>query len=123
MSYITCDYTIIHDGARPYFTNNLLENLKSKLNEYNGVIPVVDSIETIKVIKDNIVVKTLKRDEIKRVQTPQGFNSNTIKKAHQLAKHNLYTDDSSMVEELLDEQICAIEGENSNIKYTNKEDF
>ena len=123
LSYITCDYTIIHDGARPYFTNNLLVNLKEKLKDFNAVIPVVDSIDTVKVIKDNIVVKTLKRDEIKRVQTPQGFKTNTIKKAHQLAKHNLYTDDSSMVEELLDEKVYVIDGEVNNIKYTNKEDF
>lgn len=120
---VNSEYVIIHDGARPYFTVKLLENLKEKLNEYNGVIPVISSTDTLKIVKDNIVIKTIKRDEVKRVQTPQGFKTSVLLHAHNKALNNNYTDDSSIIEELTEEKIYVIDGEVNNIKYTNKEDF
>ena len=73
-------------------------------------------------IKDNKVVKTLNREEVVRVQTPQGFKTSLIKTAHNKAIKNTYTDDSSMVEEL-NEEVFVVEGETTNIKFTIKEDF
>ncbi len=117
------EYVLIHDGARPYFTPILLNRLLAKLKECDAVIPVWTMTDTIKVVKDNIVVKTLKRDELKRVQTPQAFKTSIIKQAHALAKNKNYTDDSAMIEELLDVKIHTIDGEYTNIKFTFKEDF
>ncbi len=117
------EYVLIHDGARPYFTPILLNRLLAKLKECDAVIPVWTMTDTIKVVKDNIVVKTLKRDELKRVQTPQAFKTSIIKQAHALAKNKNYTDDSAMIEDLLDVKIHTIDGEYTNIKFTFKEDF
>ncbi len=117
------DYVLIHDGARPYFTPILLNRLIAKLKDCDVVIPVWSMTDTIKVVRDNVVVKTLKRDELKRVQTPQAFKTSIIKKAHQLAKNKNYTDDSAMIEDLLDTKIHTIDGEYTNIKFTFKEDF
>ncbi len=120
---VNSDYVLIHDGARPYFTPILLNRLLAKLKECDAVIPVWSMTDTIKVVKNDIVVKTLKRDELKRVQTPQAFKTEIIKKAHEMAKNVDYNDDSSMIEELLDVKVHVIDGEYTNTKYTFKEDF
>ena len=78
LSLVDSDYVLIHDGARPYFTPILLNRLIAKLKEYDAVIPVWTMTDTIKVVKNNIVVKTLKRDELKRIQTPQAFKTKII---------------------------------------------
>ena len=120
---VESEYVLIHDGARPYFTPILLNRLIAKLKEYDAVIPVWTMTDTIKVVKNNIVVKTLKREELKRIQTPQAFKTKVIKEAHLLAKNNNYTDDASIVEDTTEATIYAIDGEYTNIKFTFKEDF
>lgn len=120
---VDSEYVIIHDGARPFYTLNLLNSLKEKLLVVNAVIPVIEVVDTLKEIKDGKIVKTLNREKIKRVQTPQGFKTSVILTAHQNAKKCNYTDDASMVEKLTDEDVYIIDGESKNIKYTNKEDF
>ena len=123
LSLVDEKYVLVHDGARPHFSNDLLEKLKEKVVEHNSVIPVISINDTIKVIKDNKVVKTLNRDEIKRVQTPQAFDTYILKKAHDLASNNMYSDDSAMLEEILQISTYVVDGEVKNIKYTNPEDF
>lgn len=122
LTHIDSDYVLIHDGARPYYSSNLLNEIVDKLNDHNAVIPAIKVIDTLKVVKDNKVVKTLNREEVVRVQTPQGFKTSLIKTAHNKAIKNTYTDDSSMVEEL-NEEVFVVEGETTNIKFTIKEDF
>lgn len=123
LSYIDEKYVLVHDGARPNFSKMLLERLKENVVLHGSVIPVISISDTIKVIKDNYVIKTLNREEIKRVQTPQAFETGLLKKAHCLAKNDGYTDDSSMIEELLEVSTFVVNGESNNIKYTNPEDF
>lgn len=123
LSLVDEKYVLVHDGARPHFSNDLLEKLKEKVVLHHSVIPVISINDTIKVIKDNKVVKTLNRDEIKRVQTPQAFDTCILKKAHDLARSNMYSDDSSMLEEILKIETYVVDGEVKNIKYTNPEDF
>ena len=123
LSYIDEKYVLVHDGARPNFSKMLLERLKENVVLHGSVIPVISISDTIKVIKDNYVIKTLNREEIKRVQTPQAFETGLLKKAHCLAKNDGYTDDSSMIEELLEVPTFVVNGESNNIKYTNPEDF
>ena len=123
LKLVTSEYVLIHDGARPYFTAILLNRLIAKLKEVDAVIPVWTMTDTVKEVKNGVVVKTLKRDVLKRVQTPQAFKTSVLLQAHNDAKNKLYTDDSSMVEELTDTKVYVIDGEYPNIKYTFKEDF
>ena len=74
-------------------------------------------------VKNNIVVKTINREVLRSVQTPQGFKTSLIVEVHKKAKNNEYTDDASMVESLSCESIFVVEGEKNNYKYTEKEDF
>lgn len=120
---ITSDYVLIHDGARPYFSYNLLNRLKENILSASCVIPVIDSVDSLKIVENNIVVKTINREKIKRVQTPQAFITNILLSAHQKATSNTYADDSAIIEDLTNEKILVVDGETQNIKYTNLEDF
>jgi 2-C-methyl-D-erythritol 4-phosphate cytidylyltransferase len=123
LRFITSEYVLIHDGARPNYSTKLLNNILDKLKTYNAVIPALKVIDTIKEVKDNVVVKTINREVLRSVQTPQGFKTSLILKVHELAQNNEYTDDSSMVENLSSELVYVVNGEKSNYKYTEKEDF
>ena len=120
---VNSEYVLIHDGARPYYSKKLLDSIVNKLDEFNAVIPATKVTDTIKVVESGIVIKTINREMLRTIQTPQGFKTSVIKLAHSLANKQDYTDDSSMVEELTNEKVCVIDGEKDNIKYTQKEDF
>ena len=123
LKYVTSEYVLIHDGARPNYSINLVNNILEKLNTFNAVIPGLKVVDTIKEVKDNVVVKTINREVLRSVQTPQGFKTSLIKEVHQKALNNDFTDDSSMVELLSDEKVYVVEGEKNNYKFTEKEDF
>lgn len=123
LTYVDSEYVLIHDGARPYYSIKLVNDIVDKLVTNNAVIPALKVTDTIKVVKDGIVVKTVDREMLRTIQTPQGFKTSLIKKVHSLANKFDYTDDSSMVEELTNEKVCVVDGEKGNIKYTQKEDF
>lgn len=120
---ITSEYVLIHDGARPNYSMNLVDEILNKLMMYNAVIPALKVVDTIKEVKDNVVVKTINREILRSVQTPQGFKTSLIYKVHQEAITSDFTDDSSMIEQLSDEKVYVVNGEKNNYKYTEKEDF
>ena len=123
LKYVDAEYVLIHDGARPNYTTSLVNNILNGLTSYNAVIPALKVTDTIKIVENNLVVKTISRELVRTIQTPQGFKTSLIKKVHLLATNNEYTDDSSMVEELSDEKVFVVDGEVNNIKYTKQEDF
>ena len=73
-------------------------------------------------IESTKVVKLFECSERERGRG-QIFETGLLKKAHCLAKNDGYTDDSSMIEELLEVSTFVVNGESNNIKYTNPEDF
>jgi len=120
---LECKYVLIHDGARPYFSNQLLTQLKLALKSHDCVIPVISLNDSIKKVSNHKVEYSLNREEYKLVQCPQGFLTKQIKLAHSLAKKGDYTDDSSLIEDILHQEVFCINGERKNRKYTNEEDF
>ena len=123
LKHINSEYVLIHDGARPNYSISLVNNILEKLNTFNAVIPALKVVDTIKEVKANVVVKTINREVLRSVQTPQGFKTSLIKEVHQKALSNDFTDDSSMVELLSNEKVYVVEGEKNNYKFTEKEDF
>ena len=75
------DYVLIHDGARPFIPAATVEALKNSLKDHYSITPGIRAKDTIKVIEDDFVVKTLNRDVLFRVQTPQAFHTSKSFKA------------------------------------------
>ena len=115
----------IHDGARPYVSKQSINDLVECLKTYDAGLLMVPCKDTIKEVKEGIVVKTLKRETLMQAQTPQVFKSEDIKVAYQKAKDEGYvaTDDSQLFERYIDKDIKAVLGDYSNLKITTQEDL
>ena len=118
------DYIIIHDGARPLITDNIINNVIGSLEEEEAITTGVKVKDTIK-IKDhnNYVVKTVNRDNLVTIQTPQAFNYELIKKAHQNKFFDKNITDDAYLIELMNKKVKIIEGSYENIKITTKIDL
>lgn len=125
LSKVTSDHVLIHDGARPYLSKDDLDKLKFALFDYNAALLMVKSIDTIKLVNNGVIERTLERSTVYNAQTPQAFKTNVIKDAYKkLNSANIsVTDDSQIVEMFTNEQIKVVEGSYSNIKITTKKDL
>ena len=119
------DQVLIHDGARPYVNKESIDDLVECLKDYSAGLLMVPCKDTIKEVKDGIVVKTLKRETLMQAQTPQVFKSEDIKIAYQKAKDEGFvaTDDSQLFERYIDKEIKVVLGDYGNLKITTQEDL
>ena len=119
----------IHDAARPFFTEDLLERLWEKSRSASAVIPGVAVKDTIKRVEGGVVQESLKRTGLYAVQTPQVFLFSLLYEAYQdffvqrETREILITDDAMLIEAFSEEQVYLISGEEQNRKITVKEDL
>jgi 2-C-methyl-D-erythritol 4-phosphate cytidylyltransferase len=117
-----CDWVVIHDGARPLVTRELIEGGLEVAKDTGAAAAAVPVTDTIKVADDDrIVHQTPPRQNLWAVQTPQVFGYNLIFKAYQQSKGEV-TDDSSLVE-VLGNKVKLYMGSYDNIKITNSNDL
>jgi 2-C-methyl-D-erythritol 4-phosphate cytidylyltransferase len=118
-------YCLIHDAARVFASQDLFTRTYLATQKYKAVTAAVKSVDSLKQVQaDGLVVKSLDRNFIYSVQTPQGFLTSLIIKAHnEWVLNNLPepTDDASMVEK--SHPVYVVEGEYSNKKITFSEDL
>lgn len=114
-------YVMIHDGARPLVTEKIIESVFNEIMNYDCVIPVVAVKDTVKEVVDNTVVKTLNRDVIVSVQTPQAVNLSKYLSAINGADLTVFTDDASIMESC-GFKVVTVTGDYENIKITTPED-
>ena len=89
-----CKNVLIHDAARPFVTQEIINKCIKKLDNYHAVIPMIDCSDSL-LIKEIKEINYLDRDKIKLIQTPQGFNYKKIISAY---KNNIVgTDDFSVL--------------------------
>ena len=116
------EYVIIHDGARPLLTEELIELSYQSVQKYDAVSCGVKVKDTIKIVENSFSKKTLNRDSLRAVQTPQAFKTELIISAHQNYKDDKALDDASLVEEL-GEKVFILNGDYNNLKITTAEDL
>ena len=114
---------LIHDGARPFIDKDIISKTIKLTKEYHAIVVGMFATNTIKVVNDNKIIKTLDRKTIFEAQTPQAFDFDLIKNIHEKLKDNPeYTDDSSMAE-ALGTDVFVLNNESNNIKITTKKDI
>lgn len=126
-----CDYIYIHDGARPFVDNDILNRMQEVLKNAKACIAAMPVKDTIKVVnKEMTVVDTPPRDSLYMIQTPQAFNSKLIQQAYNNLEEELLvndslpiTDDAMVVERYTDEPVIIAMGSYNNIKITSPEDI
>jgi 2-C-methyl-D-erythritol 4-phosphate cytidylyltransferase len=120
-----CDIVIIHDGARPFVSPSFIEKGIFLMEMFDAVIPAIPVKDTIKTVsKEGFVMKTLERDSLWNVQTPQTFKYDLIVKAYREGMNKkLYGYDDATFLEYMGKKIKVIEGSPYNIKITTPEDL
>lgn len=118
------NYLFVHDAVRCLVSKNLILNLYNELKKFEIVIPAIKSTDTLKEIKDNFVKRTLNRDNVYQIQTPQVIKFDIYNSIiNNIDIHDKkYSDDASIFEEF-GHKIKVIEGENYNIKITKNIDY
>jgi 2-C-methyl-D-erythritol 4-phosphate cytidylyltransferase len=120
-----CDIVIIHDGARPFVSPAFIDKSISLMEMFDAIIPALPVKDTIKVVsKEGFVTKTLERDSLWAVQTPQTFKYETVLKAYREgASKKLYGYDDATFLEHVGKRVKVVEGSPYNIKITTPEDL
>lgn len=118
------DIVLIHDGARPYISDKLINKIVENTLRFGAAVPVLPVRDTLKIIKDNYILSTPPRENIFFVQTPEGFKYEVLWEAYQRErdKNKHFTDDAQLLEETKN-KVRVVEGEHQNIKITTPEDF
>lgn len=116
---------LIHDGVRPFVNPEHLVACIKGAQKHGACILGIPAFDTVKQVDaKNEIVDTQKRDTLWLAQTPQAFQLELIKRAHEIAKQEGFTgtDDASLVERL-GGIVKIIPGSRNNIKITNQEDL
>lgn len=116
------EYVLIHDGARPNISADLIKKSLQAVKKHMAVIPAIPVKDTIKQIAGTEVLKTIPRQDLFSIQTPQCFKKELITAAYQTTDCTDCTDDS-MVLEKTGQKVFVIPGEEENIKITSKNDL
>lgn len=120
----TAEVIAVHDGVRPFVTPDEISRTVAAAAEEGAAILVAKPVDTVKEVRDGLVVRTLKRDEVCYALTPQCFQYKLLRRAYERVDVNDpdLTDESSLVERL-GVRIAVVEGSARNIKITREEDL
>lgn len=131
LSVKNCSYVYIHDGARPFVTQEMLNRLHADVKEYRACVAGMPVKDTIKISDENgFIADTPNRELVWQIQTPQVFSYELVFSAYQKLFADLtegkkvqVTDDAMVVEYASDNRVKLTEGSYSNFKITTPEDL
>jgi 2-C-methyl-D-erythritol 4-phosphate cytidylyltransferase len=114
-------WALIHDGARPFITNELVERGLEAAQTTGAAIAAVPVVDTVKVVDSERIVATPDRNTLWAAQTPQVFRTSTLREAHRRSNGDA-TDDAAMVE-AIGAEVRVFMGAYGNIKITTAVDL
>lgn len=121
------DYVFIHDGARPFLTEDMIRRGKEAVLASGACVIGMPSKDTIKIADENgMVASTPSRSLVWNIQTPQIFSYTAIREAYERARQQNMadiTDDAMVMERFGNMKIKLVEGTYENIKITTPEDI
>ena len=121
------DYVFIHDGARPFVTEDILVRTQEAVEKYDACAVGVPTKDTIKIADgDEFVESTPPRKNVWNIQTPQAFSYPLIRAAYELVRENNMTgitDDAMIIERSKLAKVKLVMGSYYNIKSTTPEDM
>lgn len=115
------EYVLVHDIARPLASHALISRVLDGLKNSKAVIPGLPVADTIKRVQAGLVGETVPRDNLYKIQTPQGFHFKSLLEAHEKLAGQLLTDDAAVIEQAGGD-VVIVEGEIDNFKITTPKD-
>ena len=113
---------LIHDAARPLVSEDIITAVLRQIRKKNAVLPCLPMVDAVWKFKNNSYKMFVNRKEMLRAQTPQGFDFNTILKAHLENKDKLALDDI-LIAQKCGAKITQVSGSEENFKITTLEDL
>lgn len=118
-----CDYVLIHDGARPMITPEVINKAILMVQDKKALTVAAKTIDTIKQVDENLkIIKTIDRSSLWNTQTPQAFEYRIIFDAHEKLQGSDFSDDAGMLESM-GQDVYILEGDYKNIKITTQSDI
>ena len=117
------DRILCHDAARPLASSALFARTLESLDGWDGVVPVLRVVDTVKRVQDDRIEGTEPRESLALAQTPQAFGSAALRDAHERAAADGFEgSDDALLLERAGYRVRAIEGERTNLKITTPDD-
>lgn len=117
-------YVVIHDGARPLVTSDLIAEVVKTAKRTNAATVGKRMTDTVKrVEKGTTVAETMEREKLWAVQTPQAFAMRTLRNAYRALPPGVVVTDDCQAVELSGETVRIVESNSPNIKITTVEDL
>lgn len=118
------EYIAIHDGARPFVTQDIIKNTVNAAIKFGAASAAVTAKDTIKIAdENNRIIKTVDRDTVRLMQTPQVFDKKAYTDAMKAVPNSeMFTDDCRLLEKF-GKPVFTVESSPLNIKITTREDI
>ncbi len=116
---------LIHDAARPLVTKKTILDCIEAAEKYGACCPAVPLSDTLKEAgKKGFVKKTLRREDLYKIQTPQAFNFKDILNLHKKAAYRgLKVTDDAQIAEYFGYHVYLVDSDETNIKITTQMDL
>jgi 2-C-methyl-D-erythritol 4-phosphate cytidylyltransferase len=115
---------LIHDAVRPLVSRELITRVIEGVKNYGSAIPVIEETDSLKLVEDDKVLSTIRREKVFRVQTPQGFHLKDILYSHKIGEERgIFVSDDSELMEKAGFEVRTVKGEETNLKITTKLDL
>jgi 2-C-methyl-D-erythritol 4-phosphate cytidylyltransferase len=113
---------LVHDAARPFLPDDVIERVLAPLSEgWDAVVPALPLPDTVKRVEEDLVVETLRRDDLVAVQTPQAFLAHALRRA--LAGDVSQATDCASLVEAQGGRVKVVEGDPRLLKVTDADDL
>jgi 2-C-methyl-D-erythritol 4-phosphate cytidylyltransferase len=115
---------LVHDAARPLISRRVIRDVRRAAAGTGAAVPGLACADTIKEADGGRILSTVDRRCLVRVQTPQGFRVEVLRRAHRRAREDGFTgsDDAALVERL-GAAVALVEGAEENLKVTRPGDL
>lgn len=112
----------VHDGVRALVSKRCIIRTLLAADQSQAAIPVVDVVDSYRVLTADEDSRMVDRKQLRIVQTPQIFDAELLRRAYEQPYNAAFTDDASVVE-AMGHKITLVEGERTNLKLTTPEDM
>jgi len=116
-------YVLVHDAARPFVSHRVIDRLLDRLKHESAAIPVLPCVDTMVQARDGQIDRTVDRDSLWRVQTPQAFSFPKLIAAHEAFTSGQDASDDAQIFRAAGHAVATVEGDEALKKYTVPADF
>lgn len=116
------DIVLVHDGARPLVTPDVIDSVIRTAEEYDAAVPCLPVTDSLRSVDSDGTSHAVDRSRFRAIQTPQGFRYDILARAYRQPFKPSFTDDASVVENA-GHPVALCNGHIANIKITNPHDI